>query len=113
MFVAVIATGFFGADVGAVKTPDDVMVPVEDEPPSTPFTFHARFTRDPLLPDVENWMLCPEATSPAFGVTVKLGGCRKSELPDDVFPEAQPERTMPRTNNGQQTTKRCLDKTKE
>jgi hypothetical protein len=42
VFVAVIDTAPSGRDVGAVKAPEDVMVPVEDEPPSTPFTFHVR-----------------------------------------------------------------------
>jgi hypothetical protein len=54
VFVAVIETEFFGVVAGAVKIPEEVMVPVEDDPPTTPFTFHARLTSDPLLPEVEN-----------------------------------------------------------
>jgi hypothetical protein len=113
VFVAVIATGFFGVAVGAIKTPVGVMVPVEDEPPSTPFTFHVRLTRDPLGPDAKNCTLSPAARSPVFGATVKFAGCRNWELLDDVFPDAQPDRIMPRTSNEQKTMEYRLDKSKE
>ena len=111
-FVAVIDTGFFGVVAGAVKTPEDVIVPVEAEPPATPFTCHVKLTRDTSLPVVRNCTLCPEARSPVLGVTLKLAGWKNLGLPDEEFPDAQPDRTMPRTKNRLKIVERCQDRYK-
>src|SRR5579863_156229 len=108
--MAVIDTELFGIVVGAVKAPEDVIVPVEGEPPATPFTFHVRLTRDPSPPDVVNCAVCPGARSPVFGVTVKLAGCRNSELLDDELPDAQPEMTAADIRNKPTTMERFQDR---
>lgn len=113
VFVAVMETELFGMDDGAVKVPEDVMVPVVDEPPSTPFTFHVKLTRDPSPPDVEKCAVCPGAKSPVFGVTLKLADCRNSELPDDEFPEAQPDTTVAKMTNKLTTVERFQNISKD
>jgi hypothetical protein len=99
VFVAVIATAAEVIDVGAVKSPDAEIVPVEDEPPCTPFTFQTRLTRDPLPPVAKNCALCPASSSPVFGLTLKSAGCMKLELLLDELPDAQPDKNAIKINN--------------
>jgi hypothetical protein len=98
VFVAVIAAGAEVIDAGAVKSPDAEIVPVEGEPPCTPFTFQTKLTRDPLLPVVTNCALCPASSSPVFGLTLKSTGCMKLELLLDELPDAQPDKNAIKIN---------------
>jgi hypothetical protein len=98
VFVAVIATGAEAIDAGAVYKPPAEIVPVEGEPPSTPFTFQTRLMRDPLLPVVTNCALCPASSSPVFGLTLKSTSCVKLELLLDELPDAQPDKNAIKIN---------------
>jgi hypothetical protein len=69
--------------------------------------------RDASPPDVENSAVCPGARSPVLGVTLKLAGCRNSVLPDDEFPDAQPDSTVAKMTNKLTKMERFDDRSKD
>jgi hypothetical protein len=82
-----------GKSVGAVKTPDRVIVPVAAVPPATPFTLQTTSVSAALLTVAEKSCVLPKSTVAADGVTAIVtesgGGGGRVTVP--AFPPPHPK----------------------